>query len=296
MPYTAKTIGASNKIVGEWLKKRSVQKRSEIVINANICGYDEGIDWTLRRKQDPTIDWKCTDLSRKQIIAAVDTQLQQLGVDCIDILSFQWPERYCATLGQREYLHTEERTEKETTSIFNQLETLQELIKCGKIRAYGLSNETPYGLACFSTTAKLCNLPQPTITTHPLNLLCRYETEKGTQCYCNCLCVESRLIDLSRYSGGVFSERYCLCCLLSTGRRSPVCEISQASLVHGKQSTDQVSGSSVPLHHSCSYGGGQEAAPYGRGVLCTTSTICTGLGLPQTVCIIHADRLVICNC
>lgn len=179
MPYKAETIGASNKIVGEWLKKRSPQRRSELVINANICGYDEGIDWTLRKQQDPTIDWKCTNLSRKQIIAAVDTQLQQLGVDHIDILSFMWPERYCATMGQRIYKHEEERSEKETVSMFNQLETLNELIKSGKIRAYGLSNETPYGLGCFSTMAKMLNMPQPTITTQPLNLLNRYETEKG---------------------------------------------------------------------------------------------------------------------
>lgn len=195
MPYDKSTIGASNKIVGEWLKKRSPQKRSEIVINANICGYDEQIDWTLRRKQDPTINWSCTDLSRKQIIAAVDVQLKQLGVDTIDILSFQWPERYCATMGHREYnygeldehivsekrdyIHAEERTEKETVSMFEQLETLNELIKSGKIRAYGLSNETPYGLGCFATMAQLLNLPLPTITTQPLNLLNRYQSEKG---------------------------------------------------------------------------------------------------------------------
>lgn len=112
--------------------------------------------------------------------------MKQLGVDYIDILSFQWPERYKPIFGDRDYDFDEEKSEREMTPIFDQLETIQELVKCGKIRAFGLSNESPYGLTKFSTMAELMNLPRPCLTTHPYNLLNRCEVEHGNIIYVYC--------------------------------------------------------------------------------------------------------------
>ena len=71
--------------------------------------------------------------------------MQRLRVDHIDLLQFHWPERNVPLFGQPVYYYELERAKASVVPILEQLEAVDELIKEGKIKHFGLSNETPYG-------------------------------------------------------------------------------------------------------------------------------------------------------
>jgi aryl-alcohol dehydrogenase-like predicted oxidoreductase len=109
----------------------------------------------------------------------LDGILERLGTDYLDILHINWPERYIPLYGAPRYDYECERKVEETVTIAEQITIMNELIKAGKIRHYGLSNETPYGLTAFITTAKFMNLQGPCTVQNAYNLLDRNDFETG---------------------------------------------------------------------------------------------------------------------
>jgi aryl-alcohol dehydrogenase-like predicted oxidoreductase len=136
-------------------------------------------------------------LSKQQIIDAVDGQLTRLGTDYIDILQFHWPDRSGESQKESRYTSSfvpangalfdgrraaadfdlfqqqvrNSEVEAESTSIHVQLSAIADLIAAGKVRSFGLSNETPYGVASFVKSAEFHSLPRPVCLQNPLNLL-----------------------------------------------------------------------------------------------------------------------------
>lgn len=107
------------------MRQQSKNKRSEIVISTKICGFSNEINWCKRSGGE-----EGTRLSASQITEAVDQQLKRLGTDYIDLLQFNWPERYIPLFGAPEYLYELERDD--ATSIRSQLEAIDSLMKAGK--------------------------------------------------------------------------------------------------------------------------------------------------------------------
>lgn len=175
-PYTASKFGRSEKIIGEWLKQHkgkdhsggstssvSSSFRQNIVLSASICGASDDITW-CRKGSAPT------RLTPAQIEEAVDAQLQRLGTDYIDLLQFHWPDRNChVPLNGAPQDPNVRRSD--ATSVDDQLEAVAGLIKRGKVRYFGLSNETPYGVTSFVKAAEYKALPRPVSLQNTLNLL-----------------------------------------------------------------------------------------------------------------------------
>ena len=90
--------------------------------------------------------------------AAIDASLKRLKTDYIDLYQLHWPERKVPRFGQLDYKH--DPNDNNWTSIEEVLYNLQELIKAGKVRYVGLSNETPWGMMKFLEIAKEKNLPR----------------------------------------------------------------------------------------------------------------------------------------
>ena len=173
IPFSPNTVGKSERIIGEWLhqhKKSAATVRQNMVISSSICGYNNEISWCRAGSTS-------TRLSREQIIEAVDAQLLRLGTDYIDLLQFHWPERYVPSSGSTTFSYELQRSN--AVSMEEQLGAVAELIKAGKVRSFGLSNETPYGVASFTSLAKSLSLPRPVTLQNAYNLLEQNEFNTG---------------------------------------------------------------------------------------------------------------------
>jgi aryl-alcohol dehydrogenase-like predicted oxidoreductase len=154
VPSAPSTSGESERILGRWLAQKK-GRRDDLVISSGICGFSDQITWCRRSGEG-------TRLSRAQMVEAVDGILSRLGTDYIDVLQLHWPDRYVPMHGAPHYAHSLERPD--AVPISEQLRAVEELIKAGKVRSFGLSNETPYGAAAFATTAALLGLPRPCLS------------------------------------------------------------------------------------------------------------------------------------
>ncbi len=159
VPPRKETQGRTETIVGSWLGKNR-GKRERIVLASKIAGPGRR-EW-IRNGE--------THVSKKTIPWAIDDSLERLRTDYIDLYQIHWPERYVPGFGTWQYDPSKER---ETTSILEQVEGMAAAIKAGKIRAYGLSNETAYGLCEFVRVARSNNLPAPVSTQNGYSLLSR---------------------------------------------------------------------------------------------------------------------------
>lgn len=142
VPTKPETAGKTDEAVAKFLKGR---KREDVVLATKVAGRAERITW-LRKDESGTV------VDRRQILESVDSSLQRLGVDYIDLLQIHWPDRYTGGLfGSKDFSSAEL---KESVSFEEQLSAMQELVAAGKVRYIGVSNETPYGVCSMVEMAK----------------------------------------------------------------------------------------------------------------------------------------------
>ena len=165
VPPKAETYTKTEPIIGAWLKN---QQRDKLIIGSKISGPRRGMPW-IRNNE--------FSLDRETIRNALHDSLTRLQTDYIDLYQIHWPERNVPLFGQFQFDRANELDaggqEKQWVSIHNQLETLAELVKEGKIRAIGLSNEQPWGVMEFVRYAKQYNLPHIASLQNAYNLLNR---------------------------------------------------------------------------------------------------------------------------
>lgn len=164
VPPKAETYTRTETMVGNWLKH---QPRDKIILSGKVAGPRRGLGWI--RGGPPSLD-------RANIRAAIEGSLQRMQTDYIDLYQLHWPERNVPMFGQYQFDPAQEfenAQQKEWVSIRNQLETLAELVKEGKIRYIGLSNEQPWGLMEFLRIAKEYDLPRVATVQNCYNLINR---------------------------------------------------------------------------------------------------------------------------
>jgi aryl-alcohol dehydrogenase-like predicted oxidoreductase len=147
IPPRKETQGRTEAIVGAWIGKNKA-RRKDFVLASKIAGPGRR-DWI--RNGD-------THVSAKTIPWALDDSLKRLQTDWIDLYQIHWPERYVPSFGAWQFDPSQDR---EAVPIAEQVEAMAKAIKAGKIRAYGLSNETAYGLCEFARVAKALGAPPP---------------------------------------------------------------------------------------------------------------------------------------
>jgi len=145
VPPREETQGKTEAYIGEWLKR---QQRDQVIVATKIAGPGRPFTWL--RSGSVKID-------RDNITQAVDSSLERLQTDYIDLYQIHWPDRYVPIFGQTEY---NPDLVRETIPIAEQLEVFAEVIKSGKIRYLGLSNETPWGVSEFVRIAEKLGLPK----------------------------------------------------------------------------------------------------------------------------------------
>lgn len=203
-PSSPSTSGESERIIGRWLTKNN---RKDIIISTKICGFSNEMTWM--RKNSESSGFQGTELSSKQIEEAVDGQLKRLQTDYIDLIQFHWPQRYVPLYGSMyNATNAKAQRESEETSILAQLTAINKLIKSGKVRHFGLSNETPYGLNEFHSLAKANGLAMPVTIQNAYNLLERNDFDTGLLESCLPHNLNVGLLAHSPMAGGILSGKY----------------------------------------------------------------------------------------
>ena len=149
----------TEKIIGTWFKEKG--NRDKVVLASKMVG-----------KADFSKFIRTGGITRESIIEAVEGSLERLQTDYIDLYQLHWPDRNTNYFGKRGYKHS--GSDLWEDNIHQVLETLRDLIREGKIRHVGVSNETPWGTMRFLEESKVhASLPRINTIQNPYNLLNR---------------------------------------------------------------------------------------------------------------------------
>jgi aryl-alcohol dehydrogenase-like predicted oxidoreductase len=157
VPPKAETYGRTEEIIGTWFQKTG--KRQDIVLATKIAGPGN-MDYMRGGAK----------LDRKSVLAACDTSLARLKTDWIDLYQIHWPSRATNYFGQLGFKPSDD---SRAPSIEETLGALGELVKAGKVRHVGLSNETPWGVSEYLRLSREQGLPRPVSIQNPYSLLNR---------------------------------------------------------------------------------------------------------------------------
>ncbi|AIW13109.1 NADP(H)-dependent aldo-keto reductase [Vibrio tubiashii] len=157
VPPKANTQGLTEQYIGSWLAKSG--KREKVVLATKVAGP----------RNVPYIRENMS-LDRKNIHLAIDDSLKRLQTDYVDLYQLHWPQRQTNCFGQLNYPYPDAQEE---VTLVETLEALAELIKAGKVRYIGVSNETPWGVMTLLRLAEKHELPRIVSIQNPYNLLNR---------------------------------------------------------------------------------------------------------------------------
>ncbi len=175
VPPDAKYVGATEEIVGRWLKTKP---RDAVVIASKVAGPGHG--WIT-----PPLRGGKTSLDRHHIMRAVEGSLKKLGTDYIDLYQTHWPDPGFPY---------------EETML-----ALDELVRSGKVRILGCSNETTWGLTKSLWAADVQGTARYETIQNNFSLNNRrFEDELAQACREE----QVSLIPYSPLAGGVLSGKY----------------------------------------------------------------------------------------
>jgi aryl-alcohol dehydrogenase-like predicted oxidoreductase len=170
VPPKAETCGHTETIIGNWFAKHP-GARQKLVLATKVAGPSRGMPWVRDH----------TGLAVKDFVTSCEGSLRRLQTDVIDLYQIHWPERHVPAFGAVYY---DPQKENSQITLHAQLEALAQLVKAGKVRHVGLSNETPYGVHEFVRLAEQHGLPRVATTQNPYCLINRtYENGLDETCH-----------------------------------------------------------------------------------------------------------------
>lgn len=196
VPTKPETQGATDRVIAKWLKS---QDRSKVVLATKVAGASDRINWL------PGRNGQLPRVRRSDILVSVDESLKRLGTDYIDLLQIHWPDRYVPLFGAPPY---DASLERDSIPFEDQLRALEEVVKAGKVRHIGVSNETPYGIMKFTHLAEQMGLPRIVSVQNSYSLVTRSDTENGLT---EVLSPRNEAVSLLVYSplaGGILTGKY----------------------------------------------------------------------------------------
>ncbi|MEX1033597.1 MAG: NADP(H)-dependent aldo-keto reductase [Cellvibrionaceae bacterium] len=160
VPPREETQGSTETIIGNWLAKTG--NRDKIILASKVAGRSNRNAGLGHVRGGPR-------LNAEQIREAIEGSLQRLQTDYLDLYQVHWPERSANYFGQLGYRPSDNLG----IPIQETLETLAALVKAGKVRHIGISNETPWGFMEYCRLADKYDLPKIVSVQNPYNLLNR---------------------------------------------------------------------------------------------------------------------------
>ncbi|KAH9315305.1 hypothetical protein KI387_023932, partial [Taxus chinensis] len=195
VPMNRETQGRTDQFIGTWLKS---QPRDKVILATKVCGFTKQLSYIRENATTLRVD-------AANIKESVEKSLSRLGTDYIDLLQIHWPDRYVPLFGEFSYDSSKWR---ESITFIEQLKAFQQLIREGKVRYIGVSNETSYGVVGFVNAAKLEGLPKIISIQNNYSLLvrCHFEVDLNEVCipqHCNV-----GLLAYSPLAGGALTGKY----------------------------------------------------------------------------------------
>ncbi|MCP5267200.1 MAG: aldo/keto reductase [Burkholderiaceae bacterium] len=157
VPPRAETQARTERFLGNWLGSRP---RGDLVIATKIAGPGRR-DWIRGGR---------TDITPANIAEAVGQSLERLKIDVIDLYQIHWAQRNIPAFGPGLFDPSKER---EGPSIESQVEGMAAMIEAGRIRHWGLSNETAWGVSAFHRAAEKLGVPGPVTLQNSYSLVSR---------------------------------------------------------------------------------------------------------------------------
>ncbi|MCU5781900.1 aldo/keto reductase [Alcanivorax balearicus MACL04] len=158
VPASPDTSFRTEAIIGEWFARTG--NRDKVVLATKAAGPG---DYVKHIRGGPR-------LSPASLQEAVEGSLKRLQTDVIDVYQLHWPERPTNYFGRLGYKH---REDNQAVPIAETVAGLKALVDAGKIRHWGLSNETPWGTMSFLREAEKIGLERPVSIQNPYSLLNR---------------------------------------------------------------------------------------------------------------------------
>ncbi len=158
VPPQAETQGDTEIILGNYLRHSG--KRNRLIIASKVAAFSPDMNYI---RDNTALNWN-------NIHQAVDDSLQRLQIDTIDLYQVHWPDRNTNFFGS---LYYSEQENEVSTPILSTLEALADVVRQGKVRYIGVSNETPWGLMSYLHLAEKHDLPRVVSIQNPFNLLNR---------------------------------------------------------------------------------------------------------------------------
>lgn len=159
-PVKAETVGDTETIIGNWIEKTG--RRNDVVLATKISGKNGGF---VRdgRGIDP-----------ETVTEAVEASLKRLKTDVIDLYQFHWPNRGSYHFRQIwGYDPSGQDTAETLDTMAGVTEVLKDLVQQGKIRTFGLSNDTAWGTMQWLRAAEAADGPRVATMQNEYSLLCR---------------------------------------------------------------------------------------------------------------------------
>jgi aryl-alcohol dehydrogenase-like predicted oxidoreductase len=164
VPTRVETYGSTEQIIGTWLNAKGKSFREKVVVATKCAGPSRNAsDVTWVRGDMPVF-------GKADIARGIRESLKRLQTDYIDLYQLHWPARNVPTFGAQFFDATAER---ESIALQETLAALNDEVKAGRVRAIGVSNETPWGMMQCLQLAQTSNLPRIACTQNAFNLLNR---------------------------------------------------------------------------------------------------------------------------
>lgn len=190
-PVSAETVGRTEEIIGQWFA--ATGRRKDVVLASKISG--EG---AAAREGEP--------ITSDSIRRAVDASLKRLQTDYIDLYQFHWPNRGSYMFRKNWGFDPSGQNRAEVIANMEDcMGALQDEVKRGTIRSFGLSNESAWGLTQWATVAERMGGPRPVSVQNEYSLLCRLaDTDLAETCHNE----DIGLLSFSPLAAGLLTGKY----------------------------------------------------------------------------------------
>jgi len=195
VPPSPETYGKTETIIGNWLSKNS-HRRSEVIVASKIAG--NGLPWIRNG----------ADITGEAVVKSVDESLKRLQTDYIDLYQLHWPNRTSPHFSKHHVgmlKFSDVDAAQHSNQMLEILQALDSCIKAGKIRHFGLSDDTTWGINEYIRLSEKHDLPRPASIQNEFSLL---HTKDWPYLIENCIHAGIAYLPWSPLGGGVLAGKY----------------------------------------------------------------------------------------